>query len=229
MDPHAARAQLPAVEHQVVGLGADTGQLDGIGGVEQRPVVGVGHGERVVRRAPGGRRRPARTRTAGSRRPTGTAARPRSPAGGRARGAAARARGRWWSSSSATSSRRSPVRGARWRPPGRPARPRTGTWRPARSSPPPSSTCIQTRPLAPQRLARSVRSSSCLRVRSAAARRPGCPSPLGALKALNPVSANTSVSSTSSIPKRRSGLSRAEPVHGLAPGHALEGRRAARR
>ena len=52
VDPDAARAELPAVQHQVVGLGTD-GEEDLVGtgrGVEQPDVVGVGHGERMVSR-----------------------------------------------------------------------------------------------------------------------------------------------------------------------------------
>ena len=44
VDPDAARSQLPAVEHQVVGLGPHRGGV----GLEPVEVLGVGHGERVV-------------------------------------------------------------------------------------------------------------------------------------------------------------------------------------
>ena len=44
VDTDAARSQLPAVEHQVVGLGPHRGRV----GLEPVEVVGVGHGERVV-------------------------------------------------------------------------------------------------------------------------------------------------------------------------------------
>ena len=76
------------------------------------------------------------------------------------------------------------------------------------SSDPSAATFSHTRPLAPSDLARSVSLSSWLRPYSPAA--PGTRMPLIAAapaNALNSVAANTSVSSTSSMPKRRSGLS----------------------
>ena len=44
VDPDAARAQLPPVEHQVVGLGPHRGRI----GLEPVEVVGMGHGEGMV-------------------------------------------------------------------------------------------------------------------------------------------------------------------------------------
>ena len=82
-----------------------------------------------------------------------------------------------------------------------------------------ASTRIHTRPLAPQRLARSVRSSSRLRVVSPRRRRGRMPLMHDALNALNSVSANTSVSSTSSMPKRTSGLSEPKRSMRVVPGH----------
>ena len=75
MDTDAPRAELPAVEDQVVGLAAHRRRV----GAEPVEVVGMGHGERVV----GGdraavRRRPRRR--AGSRPPRGTGSGP-SPTG----------------------------------------------------------------------------------------------------------------------------------------------------
>lgn len=92
------------------------------------------------------------------------------------------------------------------------------------SSAPASPTFIHTRPLAPSCLARSVSWSSLLRPIAAASgyvaastRRP-LMHPAEA-NALNPVPANTAVSSTSSIPKRRSGLS--DPKRFIASCHVM--------
>ena len=46
VDPDAARAELPAVEHEVVGLRAHGQRV----GRQHGQILGVGHGERVVRR-----------------------------------------------------------------------------------------------------------------------------------------------------------------------------------
>ena len=76
------------------------------------------------------------------------------------------------------------------------------------SSEPSSATFIQTRPLAPSCLARAVSASRRLRPSSSAIA--GTRMPLidsAPAKALNSVAANSFVSSTSSMPKRRSGLS----------------------
>ena len=166
VDPDRAGAELPAVEHEVVGLRAHAHRV----GLEQVDVVGVGQRERVVAglRAPAARRR--RRRTSGSRRPT------RSGTGPRAHGRPAevvaqlaehlarrrplvgddRARGR-------RRLRREPL-GDRPRP-----RSATGTWRPASRTSRRRSTFSHTRPLAPSALARSVSLSSWLRPYSPAA------------------------------------------------------------
>ena len=46
MDTHTPRPELPPVEHEVVGLGAHRQRV----GRQQRQVLGIGHGERVVGR-----------------------------------------------------------------------------------------------------------------------------------------------------------------------------------
>ena len=86
VDPDRARAELPAVEHEVVGLRAHRHRI----GLEQVDVVGVGHRERVVAGLRAGPARRCR-RTSGSRRPTRSGTGPRAPAAGRGRCAAGRA------------------------------------------------------------------------------------------------------------------------------------------
>ena len=88
------------------------------------------------------------------------------------------------------------------------------------SNDPSAATFSHTRPLAPSDLARSVSLSSWLRPYSPAA--PGTRMPLIAAapaNALNSVAPNTSVSSTSSRPKRRSGLS--TPKRSIASCHVM--------
>ena len=78
MDPDRARAELPAVEHEVVGLAAHGHRV----GLEPVEVVGVRPGEGVVGRLRRARRRRRRRRTSGSRRPTRSGTGP-SDTGGR--------------------------------------------------------------------------------------------------------------------------------------------------
>ena len=76
VDPHAAGAQLPPVEHEVVRLRPHRERV----GLEPVDVVGVRHRERVMRGDRHARRRRA-PRTVGSRRSTRAAAGRRPPAG----------------------------------------------------------------------------------------------------------------------------------------------------
>ena len=177
------------------------------------------HRERVVGGLRVARAR-RRRRTSGSRRPTRSGTGPRARAAGRGRCAAGRAP----RTSSSTRRRRSSTRSpgsapTRWR---RPPQPRLGDRNLATgdSNEPSAATFSHTRPLAPSALARSVSLSSWLRPYSAAA--PGTRIPLIAAapaNALNSVAANTSVSSTSSMPKRRSGLS--TPKRSIASCHVI--------
>ncbi len=83
-----------------------------------------------------------------------------------------------------------------------------GTWPPATRGCRPSCTRIHTSPAAPSWRALSTSESSRLRGRVARSERHGSPArPPRRLKALNSVPATASVKSTSSIAKRRSGLS----------------------
>ena len=75
VDPDRAAAELPAVEHEVVGLRAHRERV----GLEQVEVVGVGHREGVVGRDRRARRRRC-PRTAGTRSPSSNDAARRRPA-----------------------------------------------------------------------------------------------------------------------------------------------------
>ena len=48
MDPDAARAEFPAVEHEVIGLRTDVEPRFALGGIQQVDVVDVGHREGVM-------------------------------------------------------------------------------------------------------------------------------------------------------------------------------------
>ena len=107
MDSHAARAELPAVEHEVVRQRPHREQVLARAVRSSSRSSGCGIGERVVR----GIGRPSSSSASNSGKSTTqqeAAARPRAPAGGRGRGAACRARGRRAGASPATMSTRSP-------------------------------------------------------------------------------------------------------------------------
>ena len=221
VDPDRARAELPAVEHEVVGLRRAPPSGRSRAGRRRRGAAWVngwwpGFGRPVPRR---------RRRTSGSRRPTRSGTGPRAPAAGRGRCAAGRAPRTW----SSTRRRRSAA--------GRPARPRAaGAAPPARrrtrnlatgdSSAPSAPTFSHTRPLAPSCLARSVSPSSLLRPYSSAS--PGTRMPLiarGAGERLE-LGRREHVGQLDQLhPEAQVGLVDAEAVHRLVPRHPLDRRR----
>ncbi len=216
VDTDAPRAELPAVEHEVVRLGSHGQRI----GLEQVEVVGVRHGERVV-----GRDGIAGVVHAVEHRevddPHVVAADPPRHVGHRARCAAPRGRYRPRRVRSATTRTRSPGsaplvsmspprssslknrssgESKATEPPGTPGPDPSG------ALPSPGTTRNQASPLAPSPFALSTRES---RRERASPPSPGTTIALtqGAAKARTPVPANTPERSTSSIPKRRSGLS----------------------
>ena len=202
VDSHRARAELPAVEHEVVGLRPHRQRV----GFQRVEIVGVRHRERMVHGDDAARLVVEPPRTAGSRRPTRSAA-PRRSADGPGRAEAGRAP----TAPSAGRPRRAATgrraaRPARRR--GRAARPPTGTSR--------SATRARRRVAHahPHETRRAERLGALgQRVEAATAPRspwPGTRMPFTAsapANALKSVAPKTSPRSTSSMPKRTSGLS----------------------